>query len=277
MIQERSRKISPTKYTSKYFLNKGNATGFKNFKKGGKPRGIYLKAVKFVPSNLGGPFLDVGCGRGELVVYLARLGSKAYGVDYSTSAIKICRELLKSETPTVKRLAHFRLNDCARLPFKNETFACLFMLDITEHLTPDQLKLALKEGQRVLKNRGVLIIHTNNKYFEKATKLLIAALYHGPKVFLRPKETLAQSADPYEYLHINYLTAGNLADLLKESGFHAGVYYVKPERKTKLAKYLNFNEEWKKWIFNILTWRLLNSPLKKFISPTFWIVATKIN
>lgn len=77
------REIPPKCYSREYFLFKDKSKDFKRFKKGGHPGRIFLQALKYVPKDIVGPFLDVGCGRGEMVVYLARLGKRAYGIDYS--------------------------------------------------------------------------------------------------------------------------------------------------------------------------------------------------
>lgn len=144
----------------------------------------------------------------------------------------------------------------------------MFLLDIVEHLTPKQLKLTLKEANRVLKEQGVLVIHTNNKYFEKIAKLFIAASYHGIKIKLPLR--------PYDDLHINYLTGGELIDYLRQNGFRAKIEYVKPKRKSQLQKFIPYNEGWKRCLVYNIAWLLLNSPLIKFVSPTFWIIARKI-
>ncbi len=101
----------------------------------------------------------------------------------SSASIRLSQETLKSQRKAAQPLANFQLADCTKIPFKNNTFQCLFLLDVVEHLTPRQLKLILQEANRVLKSQGVLIVHTNNKYFEKITKITIAAFYHGIKVF----------------------------------------------------------------------------------------------
>jgi len=270
------KETSASCYSREYFLSEGDLRAFERFKKGGRPGAVYFKALEHIPEDIEGPFLDIGCGRGEMVVHMARLGKRVYGIDYSPDAIRICQEVLRSERKSVQTLAGFRLVDCTNFPFKNHTFQCLFLLDLVEHLTPRQLKLTLQEANRVLKSQGVLIIHTNNKYFEKITKITIAAFYHGIKVFLRPKKALEEeSSSPYEYLHINYLTGGELLRYLEEVGFKAKIEYVKPRKKTELEKFVAYPEGWKKSIYFNAAWLLLNSSLIKFISPTFWIIARK--
>lgn len=264
------------KYSEEYFLSEARAGEFERLRKGGPAGAVYRQAFKFIPKDIDGPFLDIGSGRGEMVVCLARVGKKAYGIDYSPSAISLSQKILRAEKKPVRTLAKFQLADCTNLPFKDKTFQCLFLLDVVEHLTPKQLKLTLKEANRVLKRRGVLIIHTNNKYFEKMAKLFIAASYYGTKVFFRIKKTLKQaSSSVYDYLHINYLTGGELVYYLEESGFNPKIEYVKPTKKAEIQKFIPYNEKWKKYIFHNIAWFFLNTPLIKFMSPTFWVIARK--
>ena len=263
------KKIPPDCYCREYFFFEGWREEFNRFQKGGRPGEIYLQAFKFIPKGLAGPFLDIGCGRGELVIYLARKGKKADGVDYSPAAIKICREALKSQKESVRALASFKLADSTKLPFKKNSFQCLFLLDIVEHLTPRQFKLTLKEAKRVLEKEGALIVHTNNKYFEKITKFLIGFFYHGTKTTL--------PSEPYEELHINYLTGSQLMDRLRKMGFEAKIKYLKPRRKSDLKKFVPYKKGWKRSIFYNFAWVFLNSPLVKFLSPTFWVVARKVD
>lgn len=275
-IKKKLEEIPASFYSRKYFHSEVDFKAFTRFKEGGQPRAIFLKAFNYIPKDVRGSFLDIGCGRGELVIFLARLGKKVFGVDYSPSAISICQEILKLERKSVKNLTNFQLADCTHLPFDNKTFQCLFLLDVVEHLTPRQLKLTLQEANRVLKNQGVLVIHTNNRYFEKLAKLFTAATYHGIKVFFQIKKTLNNaSASPYEYLHINYLTGKELLCYLDKCGFDAKIEYIKPSKRAEIQEYVPYNQGWKKAIFHNLAWFLLNTPLIRFMSPAFWIVAKK--
>lgn len=243
-----------------------------------KDQAVFREALRYISRNDPGPFLDMGCGRGEIVLYLARMGKKAIGIDYSPAAIDICQEKLRVEEKSTQDLAEFILRDCQHLPFEKKSFNRVFLIDVVEHLAPQDLKKTLLEAKRVLKEGGLIIIHTNNRYFENLTKILISASFHGLKVFFKIRKTLQEaSQNPYEYLHINYLTGDELTRRLKEIGFEVKIEYVKPNRKEEIRKFVDFHERWKRLIFYNIAWVLLNSPLIKLISPTFWIVAQKNN
>ena len=248
------------------------------FKSIGSRYGIAQEVIAHVPRNIKGPFLDVGCGHGWVVLTLAKKGKRVEGIDFSPAAIKSCQKKLRGESKAIQALANFQLANATKLPFKKETFQCVFLIDVVEHLTLKQMGRSLKEVCRVLQNGGILIIHTNNKYFEEMTKLLIAASYHGIKVFLRPKQTLKEAnTGPYDYLHINFLTGEETLRYLRGLGFEAKIKYVKPRRKEDLQKFLPYGKKWKEIIFYNLAWLLLNLPTEKFFSPTFWVLAKKRN
>lgn len=272
--------IPSSHYTKEYFFSEyyHAAKDYEQFIRGGNPPSFYLKAFSYIPKAIAGRYLDVGCGKGELVIYLARLGKMAVGIDYSDAAIKICKSTLKHEETPVKRLAQFKVANATHLPFKDESFDAVFLLDTIEHLTKTETEKALNETKRVLKRGGKVVVHTNNKFFERGTKLFIAASYHGLEAFLCPRKFLFQSShpnDPYEYMHINYVTPTWVAKQLNKRGLRTVTEYPRPEQKSELEKYINYDEKWKKLLYVNLGWMLLNSPLLPFFSPTFWLVGEK--
>ena len=258
-------RITPAnQYTNQYFIYNQRSQSF------------YDQVLNWLPKNINGPFLDIGCGRGELVIALGRFGKEAYGIDYSKAAIDLCRRSLNKQLTVVKSLIHFQKADCTILPFAGQTFNGIFLLDIVEHLTPKQLKDTLAEISRVIKPNGIVIIHTNNKYYEKATKLILAAYYHGLGVFLKPKIYLNQMANPYDNLHINYLAGNEIDNLLKKLGFKSRIEYVKPDSRKEIEGYLPHTNSWRRFLFTNLAWVFINSPLIKFLSPTYWVIGVKV-
>jgi 2-polyprenyl-3-methyl-5-hydroxy-6-metoxy-1,4-benzoquinol methylase len=276
------RKISSADYSQEYFLSSINdlhsLTVYKKFlQHRGLPE-IFKKAINHIPEMVkSGPFLDIGCGRGELVISLARSGFKADGIDYSDAAIKIANSTLKKEKSAVSKLANFIQSDCTKLPVKPGFYKCIFMMDIVEHLTLHDFDVALKEAYRIMAPGGVLIIHTNNKYYEKFIKYLVIFTYSGWKMLFHPSKTIAKYSNPYEYMHINYLTGGTLIKKLAEVGYAAKIEYVKPTSRKELLRHLDYNSKTVENFFVFFGWWLLNTDLIRFISPTYWIVAKKKN
>ena len=175
----------------------------------------------------------------------------------------------------MKKLAQFKVANVTQLPFKDESIDAVFLLDVIENLTKTETGEALNELTRVLKKGGKIIVHTNNKFFERGTKLLISLAYAGPKVFLNREHYLNDPPHPYEYMHINYTTPTWLAGRLKKLGFKTKTEHLKPKTKNEPKKHIEFNELWKRIILYDLVWVFLNSPFLKFLSPAFWLVGEK--
>lgn len=88
----------------------------------------------------GSTFLDVGCGRGEALRFATDAGFDALGIEFAAS---MCG-------PNVQ------FADACALPFTDESFDVVSALDVLEHLSPEQVPIALRELRRVAR-RCVLI------------------------------------------------------------------------------------------------------------------------
>lgn len=99
---------------------------------------------KFV---VGKKVLDIGCGSGIYVDYLTRQGKKAVGIDFVNEFIKRAKKNYRGK---------FRTANAYKLPFDDNSFDTVMMLDVLEHLD-DELK-ALKEAIRVARKRLILIV-----------------------------------------------------------------------------------------------------------------------
>jgi len=95
--------------------------------------------------------LDIGCGTGETLTFLADFLPKAelYGVDSSPTAIKYAKKRGHKNILKV---------DAKKIPFKDDTFDYILLLDVIEHIKDDTAILV--EAKRVLKKSGKIIITT---------------------------------------------------------------------------------------------------------------------
>lgn len=134
--------------------------------------------------------LVVGSGEGYEVRWLKEQGFSAIGITNSQEEIKGAHE---------KYQISLKKADMHRLPFKNESYDCLYASNILEHSVAPFI--ALREWHRVLKKKGWLIL------------------------VMPSKEWLRQ------YYHFSVLTHSQTKELLYKAGFKL---LAGPEMKSKI-------------------------------------------
>lgn len=124
--------------------------------------------------------LDIGCGRGELLVMCALAGCNVWGVDYSADAVEIASKYFRAHVPaeSMGRNRIQRMNAQA-LAFPDSSFDRVFMMDVVEHLYPPELNEALQEVRRVTKPGGKVVIHTAPNAWLIKPAYLVAGIFFG--------------------------------------------------------------------------------------------------
>jgi 2-polyprenyl-3-methyl-5-hydroxy-6-metoxy-1,4-benzoquinol methylase len=162
-----AERVEPDVYTGEYYLT--NCHGYEDFvASGGRRVGPrFVKALSLAGALRGKRVLDVGCGRGELVLQSAMRGAEAWGIDYAQAAVEIARRALAGAEPLLRDRMHAGQMDVKALQFDDAFFDCVFMMDVVEHLYPAELARAYDELARTMRPGGRLIVHTSpNKIFE---------------------------------------------------------------------------------------------------------------
>jgi len=108
----------------------------------------FLKFQKRKRKNI--KFLEVGCGQGANLWFLAKEGFDVYGVDISTSAITKAKKYLK----TYNVQPSLKVADVKKLPFKNDFFNAVIDCATIQHLSFRDHNKAYSEILRVLKPNG---------------------------------------------------------------------------------------------------------------------------
>ena len=127
-------------------------------------RGFITRAIKylFLKNKIkkikrykkSGRLLDVGCGDGDFLFGMSQTGFEAFGIDTSTEACKIAQQKLKNKNG----IYNSELRECE---FPDKFFDVITFWHTLEHLPhPNQ---ELKEGHRILKDNGILILGMPNK------------------------------------------------------------------------------------------------------------------
>jgi len=151
--------VAPGLYDSAYFLA-GCAGADRWLASGGSERDpLYDGSLQLAGLRDGQALLDVGTGRGELLVAaLGRGASRAVGVEYSPDGVGLAHQTLRR--CGVADRAEILLGDARALPLADASFDLVTMLDVVEHLTGAELTRALSEARRVLRPGGKVFIHT---------------------------------------------------------------------------------------------------------------------
>jgi len=222
--------------------------------------------------------LDIGCGRGEIVLHCGRLGIDAYGVDYSKQALEVAEKAKLTHSLEEQKRMFFIFDDVKNLKF-NELFDRIFLLDIVEHLYDWELADVLNVCRNLLKPTGFLIIHTlPNKWLYEITYKRIIRFFM-PWLPSDPRHEKEKS------IHVNEMTIIHLSHLLNAAGFNSRVWLkdliVEQARWHQKQPLIDRRAKIYKWLSNPLVgtiYKLLaKTPLKLLIVNEIFAVSWKGN
>ena len=213
------------------------------------------KAFEMAKIASGMRVLDVGCGRGEILRHCAKLGARAYGVDYAPVALQMAHGLRGASEETWNNIGIYQAN-AKRLPFPSAWFDRVLMFDLVEHLHPWELDCALAEARRVLRPDGRLIIHTApnvwyDKYAYPMVRLVRTMMGQGARYPRDPRAIIPANLD----VHVNEQSATSLRRVLRRAGFRAQVWLDTPPQNRvegpllATARYILFNWPPFRWFF----------------------------
>jgi SAM-dependent methyltransferase len=166
-------------------------------------KGVLRDLKKFVPS---GRFLEVGCGRGELLELAEKNGYRVDGCDLQRSPV------LPADLPIY-------LGPLRDIDFPDETFDCIVMRNVVEHLFDPAEELQV--CHRLLKAGGCVYI-----------KVPSADYHYGLKWLLTQKPHLFNP--PW---HLNYFSQQGLSRFLERNGFRVVSWLV--EQPTADPRFLH--------------------------------------
>jgi ubiquinone/menaquinone biosynthesis C-methylase UbiE len=226
--------VDPSAYDERYFLT--CCQGYDEFlaSRGRRLGARFRKALDLARIEPGQRILDVGCGRGELVLHCALRGAEAVGIDYSEAAVRLAAASLHEAGSEVRGRASVLAMDATHLDFPSASFDLAFMTDVVEHLHPRELERALAEAFRVLKPRGRLIVHTcpNRLLVDRVYPAYVRRIHQTVVALcrlLRYQDDVFNTylptgprypRSPYEReLHVNEQSPASLGDNLRRQGF----------------------------------------------------------
>lgn len=212
--------IPSSAYTHDYYVN--CCDGYAEFSASGGsilPQRLRL-AYEAANVRPGMHILDIGCGRGELLLHASGEGMNAIGIDYAAAAVAIARNAVLDAEPTMP--IHLLQSSSLQLPFAEASIDCIFMLDVVEHLLPAELERTLNECRRVLKYGGRLVVHTmpNLWYYHLGYPLYrTLQRLRGESLPANPRERWA-----YHHVHVNEQTPIRLFQSMRAAEFETRVW-----------------------------------------------------
>jgi len=214
--------VPPEKYTRDYFEQWCHgADEFRQSSGNVLPKRlrIPLDVARIQP---GQRVLDIGCGRGEVALHCARHGAFVWSIDYAAVALELAEEALARVEEDARRRITLMQADARTLPFDDDHFDVVFMLDVVEHLTPSELDQALQEVKRVLRPHGVLIVHTMPNLWYYAVGYRLYRFVQRMRGVLLPADP--RDRWPFKDVHVNEQTPFSLWRTLRRNGFDTRVW-----------------------------------------------------
>ena len=175
---------------------------------------MYEGSLRRARLRRGEVVVDIGTGRGELLAVAVEMGaSRAIGVEYAAAAVELAEKTLAAHGVTDR--AEVLLADARSIPLDDGTADLVTMLDVVEHLAPDELARSLREAYRLLRPGGRILIHT----FPTRTLYRVYAVQRA----LVPGRRRRWPADPRhpleKVMHVNEQTVGSLRRAIAAAGF----------------------------------------------------------
>lgn len=133
---DRARQAEHAKYIRSYQMQ--------SYRMGGRRMTDAVRHLTRIPGR--GSYLDVGCGRGEMLEHAAALGFAPVTGTEIVPALLDGERIMRAEVHA--------------LPFPDNAFDVVSMLDVIEHLIPGDDELACRELGRVARSR--VLVTANN-------------------------------------------------------------------------------------------------------------------
>jgi len=138
--------------------------GYGGYHYDGRWRPIAEDMAKHFDLQAGDKVLDIGCGKAFLLYELTQVvpGLEVHGLDISEYGIAHAKEEIRDR---------LKLGDCTSLPWQDNNFDFVFSINTFHNLEVYTLEKAVKEMQRVLKNKAWLCVESYRNEAEKANLL----------------------------------------------------------------------------------------------------------
>lgn len=198
-----------------------------------QPRYPAVDLVSFVFRNFkqNDKILDLGCGAGRHMKFLAENGFEAYGVDYSENGIKATKELLQNHNLKVD----LKISSVDEIPYEDEKFDGLVCYGVLYYNPKEIIEKAAKEMHRILKKgaKAYVVIRSTQDYryenSEKISKYEViinekdekkaAFKENGMKMYFFDKDEVQRVFRDFQTIEINRLRTSYENDNFADDNF----------------------------------------------------------
>ena len=105
------------------------------------------------------PILDLGCGSGDLAIYLAKSGHQVVGIDFVEAAIKNARDKVAALPNETAQSISFQVADALKPSLLQGKFGAVFDSGFYHLFNPDQCVQLIDEVAAILKPHGCYYLH----------------------------------------------------------------------------------------------------------------------
>lgn len=204
-------------YTREYFLRQVDGhREFASFR--GDPDQLferYRRNIELLELQPNHRFLDIGCGRGELVLYHARRGGSATGIDFSTDAIELARGKARELGVTCELI----VGSFSSLS-KSHTYDRILASEFIEHISADEGREFFKLTRHLLSPGGRLLVHTHPNILQRRygypLQRWLTRLTTGERLPARQPDT---TSEHFRLYHLNEQSHHSLRAAARQAGF----------------------------------------------------------
>lgn len=203
-------------YTEKYFLN--NVTGFEHYKNfNGRFEQLdvkYQEIINLINLRVSDELLDIGCGRAEIIMFHAKNGGNATGVDFSKDAIDIATEKARELAVNCSLVT----SSFQEIP-EDKKYTKIVANDFIEHINEMEGISFFKKCMNLLEKDGTLLVFTGPNTFRRKIGYPIIRFFSGLKGIKMPKQEIDSTGEDYKLYHLNEQNCVSIKKLARKGGF----------------------------------------------------------
>lgn len=196
MVNDKVNCMKIAKLYDKDYWDGDRRYGYGGYRYDGRWEAVAKKLIELYCLKNDARILDVGCGKGYLLYEFKKLltQAKIFGFDISEYAIKNAKEEIKSELFAHKAQDHY--------PFNDKEFDLVISITTLHNLAVCDLKLALKEIERVGKNKYIAVesYRDEKELFNLQCWALTCAVFFGEQEWVWLFDEFGYAGD-YEFIY----------------------------------------------------------------------------